>query len=279
MSSRGRRGRPVERTVRSEQVDVQMAVVVEGHHVGKDAERVVAEIEDRDHLGCVWLFLQTGHDLDGGHRVIEVFLGDLRRRPFAPRGDHRLHLLLGGQTRFGWLRFERVVCAGSEVGDHVLHPPPRASAGQFPLLVGQRRNEVADLTDEFSRRVHAFLGHVRILSGGESNAELSSPLVRSAVVLSASGVLLGALVAIVAHFASWTVPSTYYVGVARSLGAGEAEANVATPLVHPSWSPLLPIAMVVGLVIGLLAWIVVGRVGLRITAGEHERSDAQRRGA
>jgi hypothetical protein len=87
------------------------------------------------------------------------------------------------------------------------------------------------------------------------------------VALCAVGLALGALVAVVAHFASWTVPSTYYVGIVSPGDSGVAQAHLATPLVHPPWSPLLPTSMAIGLLVGLVVWLVTRRAGLRLVRG------------
>lgn len=76
------------------------------------------------------------------------------------------------------------------------------------------------------------------------------------------GGLMGAAIAILAHFLSRTVPSTYYVGT-MELGR-QVNATLATPLVHPSWWPMLPLVVGAGLVVGLVAGFVADRSGIRL---------------
>jgi hypothetical protein len=80
---------------------------------------------------------------------------------------------------------------------------------------------------------------------------------RTVGALAIVGGVLGSVVAVIAHFMSRTVASTYYVGVSEPQGGGLATATSSTPLVHPSWWPMLPITVVVGLAVGAgAAWIL-----------------------
>lgn len=88
--------------------------------------------------------------------------------------------------------------------------------------------------------------------------------VRAAGFFAVLGAALGAVVGVIAHFASRTVPHTFYVGVSRPEGAGTAEATLGTPLVHPSWWPTLFVAVVVGLVLGAAVGLAFDRAGLRV---------------
>jgi hypothetical protein len=85
-------------------------------------------------------------------------------------------------------------------------------------------------------------------------------------IVSALGVvggLLGAVVALVAHFMSRTVPSTFYVGTAQ-IGR-RVDATLDMPLVHPSWWPSLPVAVGIGVLIGLLLGSASLGTGVRLT--------------
>jgi hypothetical protein len=76
------------------------------------------------------------------------------------------------------------------------------------------------------------------------------------------GLVLGGLVAVISHFTSHTLPSTYYVAINQSGSA--SDQSVASPLVHPSWWPVLPIALLVGLLAGLALGVLASRLNLRI---------------
>jgi hypothetical protein len=58
---------------------------------------------------------------------------------------------------------------------------------------------------------------------------------------------------------SHTVPSTYYIGV--SSDGHRVDQTLASPLIHPSWWPALPISIAVGLIAGGLAIVAIRRAG------------------
>jgi hypothetical protein len=76
--------------------------------------------------------------------------------------------------------------------------------------------------------------------------------------------VLGAVVAVVAHFLSHTVPPVYYITTLAGQGSDRQLASVATPFVHPSWWPSLPAAIGIGLLVGLFAAVAADRLGVRI---------------
>lgn len=80
--------------------------------------------------------------------------------------------------------------------------------------------------------------------------------------LSVVGGLLGASVAVMAHFLSRTVPSTFYLATDRV--GRQVNATVETPLVHPSWWPSLPAAVGIGLLAGALLGLAANRAGVRL---------------
>jgi ribose/xylose/arabinose/galactoside ABC-type transport system permease subunit len=80
--------------------------------------------------------------------------------------------------------------------------------------------------------------------------------------LAVIGAALGAVVAVVAHFMSDKLPHYYYVGTFTSDGSSQAEVLPGVPYVHPGWLPTLPLAMVVGLVIGAAAGVILDRAGI-----------------
>jgi hypothetical protein len=73
---------------------------------------------------------------------------------------------------------------------------------------------------------------------------------------------LGAAVAVVAHFMSHTLPSTFVV-VGVSDGRTGSQ-TLESPPVHPSWLPVLPVAIGVGLVAGAALGLAAHRLGLRV---------------
>jgi hypothetical protein len=75
------------------------------------------------------------------------------------------------------------------------------------------------------------------------------------------GAALGALVAVVTHFLSHTLPSHYEVGFWQ---LGDTVNVGSPPVVHPSWEPALVIAVGIGAAVGLGAGIAARRAGLRI---------------
>ena len=92
----------------------------------------------------------------------------------------------------------------------------------------------------------------------------------------AAGALLGAVVGLIVHFMSQTVPSTYYI-TATSDGH-RVDQTLASPLVHPSWWPSLPISVSVGVVVGALAVLTVRKAGyLLVRRPEAEPAQEQRR--
>lgn len=94
-------------------------------------------------------------------------------------------------------------------------------------------------------------------------------------MFAATGGVLGAAVALIAHFVSHTVASTYYVGMSLPDGPGIATATSATPLVHPSWWPMLPAAVAIGLVVGSAVGLLGRSAGLRIVRrSEHTEPSA-----
>lgn len=87
------------------------------------------------------------------------------------------------------------------------------------------------------------------------------------------GAALGGVVAVIVHFASRTVPHTFYVGVSQLEGTNRASASIATPLVHPSWVPVLPVSIGVGAVAAVTMFWIARRAGLRLVRDEPMRSD------
>jgi hypothetical protein len=93
---------------------------------------------------------------------------------------------------------------------------------------------------------------------------LRVPLVRVVAACSVFGAALGAVIAIVAHFLSHTLPSHYTVGFIQD---GNSVDLGSPPQVHPSWWPSLPISIGVGVVIGLGIGFMAYRAGIRINRG------------
>jgi hypothetical protein len=89
--------------------------------------------------------------------------------------------------------------------------------------------------------------------------------VRITVLCAVIGGGLGALVAVVAHFMSHTLPTHYTVGFWQ-MSSGDSldpEVNLGSPpLVHPSWWPSLPLAIGIGLLLGAALGVAAGRAGL-----------------
>jgi hypothetical protein len=75
------------------------------------------------------------------------------------------------------------------------------------------------------------------------------------------GAWLGAVVAVVAHFLSHTLPTHYTVGYAQ---VGNSVDLGSPPLIRPSWWPSLLVAILIGLVIGLGAGWAASRIGIQI---------------
>lgn len=90
-------------------------------------------------------------------------------------------------------------------------------------------------------------------------------------VMSAIGGAISAIVGVVAHFASRTVPSTFYVGTFGPDDGGRVSATLGTPLVHPSWSPTLPVSIIVGLAVGAAVGLVMSRVGVEVVRRRSRR--------
>jgi hypothetical protein len=85
-------------------------------------------------------------------------------------------------------------------------------------------------------------------------------------VLAAVGGALGAAVAVIAHFMTNTLPDSFtFAGV---VGVDPTTSDyapiVTTPMIHPSWWPILPFAIAIGLVIDLVVGIVGYGSGLRL---------------
>jgi ribose/xylose/arabinose/galactoside ABC-type transport system permease subunit len=88
---------------------------------------------------------------------------------------------------------------------------------------------------------------------------------RTATILMIVGATLGATVAILAHFLSHTLPSTYYVGGVTVEGSNRVDQTLQSPLVHPSWLPLLPAAIVIGAAVGAVVGALAHAAGVRVT--------------
>lgn len=79
------------------------------------------------------------------------------------------------------------------------------------------------------------------------------------------GGFLGAIVGVIAHFASRTVPSTFGITGYRALDQSDRFFQTfQTPLVHPSWWPSLYIAIAVGILIGAFIGFGLRHSGLRV---------------
>jgi len=79
-----------------------------------------------------------------------------------------------------------------------------------------------------------------------------------------AGTALGAIIAVVAHFLSHTLPTHYTVGFFKM---GNSVSLGSPPLIHPSWWPSLPLAVGVGVVIGLGVGFTAHHAGIRIERG------------
>jgi hypothetical protein len=84
---------------------------------------------------------------------------------------------------------------------------------------------------------------------------------RIVAVFGVVGTGLGAVVAVLAHFMSHTLPSHYYVGFSQ-LGA-EVQLG-SPPLIHPSFLPVLPLSMAIGLVAGVVLGVAGRRLRFRV---------------
>jgi hypothetical protein len=83
----------------------------------------------------------------------------------------------------------------------------------------------------------------------------------------ASGAALGAVVAVLTHFLSHTLPSSYTVGYWQygdTTHVGDVVHLGSPPQVHPSWQPSLLIALLVGAVVGLAVGGLLHGAGIRI---------------
>lgn len=78
----------------------------------------------------------------------------------------------------------------------------------------------------------------------------------------AVGGLWGAVVAVLVHFLSDTLPSHYAVGFVQM---GNRVSLGSPPLVHPSWWPSLPASVAVGVLVGACGGLAASRVGLRVS--------------
>lgn len=77
------------------------------------------------------------------------------------------------------------------------------------------------------------------------------------------GAVLGVVVGVIAHFISHTLPSTYYV--AFTTDGNRVDQKLASPLIHPSWWPTLPLCIVIGAVIGAVAFGALAKAGYALT--------------
>jgi uncharacterized membrane protein YoaK (UPF0700 family) len=93
-----------------------------------------------------------------------------------------------------------------------------------------------------------------------------------AAILVVVGAALGAAVAVLTHFFSHTLPSTYYVGTYTTAGSNRVDQTLQSPLVHPSWLPVLPVSMIVGAVAGVLLSAITRTAGVQLT--RHRPSDS-----
>ena len=83
------------------------------------------------------------------------------------------------------------------------------------------------------------------------------------VLATGAGAALGAVVAVLTHFLSHTLPREYTIGVSQM--GNRVSLQAGPPLVHPSWWPTILVAVVVGAAVGLAVAVLAGRAGVRIT--------------
>jgi uncharacterized membrane protein YeaQ/YmgE (transglycosylase-associated protein family) len=76
------------------------------------------------------------------------------------------------------------------------------------------------------------------------------------------GATLGAIIAVLVHFLSQTLPGTYDVAGVRNAQTGTQ--TLLSPLVHPSWFPMLPSAIAIGAVVGAVVALMALRAGYTI---------------
>jgi hypothetical protein len=89
---------------------------------------------------------------------------------------------------------------------------------------------------------------------------------KAAAVCAVVGAVLGALIAVIVHFLSHTLPSSYDV-----VGVNDGRLGtqtLASPLVHPSWFPVLPAAIAIGAVVGAVLVTAASWAGYTIIRRE-----------
>jgi hypothetical protein len=93
------------------------------------------------------------------------------------------------------------------------------------------------------------------------------PGVKIVVWFAAAGAAVGAVVAMIAHFLSHTLPRTFEMG-GVSDSSGRRTATIETPLIHPSWWPVLPVSLLIGLMLGGVIGVVLQSSGLAFVRRE-----------
>lgn len=99
--------------------------------------------------------------------------------------------------------------------------------------------------------------------------------VRLVALIAGVGVVVGGALATAMHFMTWTIPA-HSIGSPRRYadylptysGTGPYSSTLTVHWtgagVHPSWWPLLPIGLALGLVAGAILGIVLARAGLQL---------------